>query len=56
MVKNTIWPIILNDLKYVGQYWNETGYDLWEEVRVLMLQLERKTTITDSRLWRWGTC
>lgn len=33
MVKNTIWPIILNDLKYVGQYWNQTGYDLWEEVR-----------------------
>ena len=32
MVKNTIWPIVLNDLKYVGQYWNQTGYDLWEEV------------------------
>ena len=26
------WPLILNDLKYVGQYWNNTGYDLWEEV------------------------
>jgi glucoamylase len=34
MVKKTIWPIILNDLKYVGQYWNQTGYDLWEEVRL----------------------
>ncbi|KAK5501693.1 hypothetical protein LTR83_003374 [Exophiala xenobiotica] len=26
------WPLILNDLKYVGQYWNQTGFDLWEEV------------------------
>lgn len=30
--KNVIWPIINNDLNYVAQYWNETGYDLWEEV------------------------
>lgn len=30
--KATIWPIISNDLSYVAQYWNETGYDLWEEV------------------------
>lgn len=29
--KNVIWPIISNDLSYVGQYWNQTGYDLWEE-------------------------
>ncbi|KAJ5714421.1 uncharacterized protein N7483_011602 [Penicillium malachiteum] len=27
-----IWPIVRNDLSYVTQYWNETGYDLWEEV------------------------
>lgn len=27
---------ILNDLIYVGQYWNQTGYDLWEEVHVLV--------------------
>ncbi|PMD45419.1 carbohydrate-binding module family 20 protein [Hyaloscypha variabilis F] len=27
-----VWPIIQNDLSYVTQYWNETGYDLWEEV------------------------
>lgn len=32
VVKTIYWPIILNDLKYVGQYWNNTGYDLWEEV------------------------
>ncbi|KAI0831613.1 carbohydrate-binding module family 20 protein [Hypoxylon sp. FL0890] len=27
-----VWPIIENDLSYVAQYWNQTGYDLWEEV------------------------
>lgn len=27
-----IWPIVRNDLSYVAQYWNQTGYDLWEEV------------------------
>ena len=48
MVKNTIWPIILNDLKYVGQYWNQTGYDLWEEVRFSLLLLNSKTTTTES--------
>lgn len=32
VAKNLYWPLILNDLKYVGQYWNQTGYDLWEEV------------------------
>jgi glucoamylase len=31
-VKTVIWPIISNDLSYVGQYWNQTGFDLWEEV------------------------
>lgn len=31
-VKDVIWPIISNDLNYVAQYWNETGFDLWEEV------------------------
>ncbi|KAJ5737957.1 Glucoamylase [Penicillium malachiteum] len=30
-VVNIMWPIISNDLAYVGQYWNETGFDLWEE-------------------------
>ena len=32
-VKTRIWPIIANDLSYVGQYWNSTGFDLWEEVQ-----------------------
>ncbi|OJJ44919.1 hypothetical protein ASPZODRAFT_153256 [Penicilliopsis zonata CBS 506.65] len=27
-----VWPVIHNDLSYVAQYWNRTGYDLWEEV------------------------
>ncbi|RDL30375.1 putative Glucoamylase P [Venustampulla echinocandica] len=31
--KNVIWPVISNDLSYVGQYWNQTGFDLWEEVQ-----------------------
>jgi glucoamylase len=29
--KTKIWPIISNDLSYVGQYWNQSGFDLWEE-------------------------
>ncbi|CAK7266786.1 hypothetical protein SEPCBS57363_002269 [Sporothrix epigloea] len=31
-VSKTLWPIISNDISYVGQYWNSTGFDLWEEV------------------------
>ncbi|KAI1007584.1 Glucoamylase [Podosphaera aphanis] len=31
-VNDNLWPIIKNDLSYVAQYWNETGFDLWEEV------------------------
>ncbi|CRG83125.1 glucoamylase [Talaromyces islandicus] len=26
-----VWPIVKNDLAYVAQYWNKTGFDLWEE-------------------------
>ncbi|KAF2463096.1 starch-binding glucan 1,4-alpha-glucosidase [Lindgomyces ingoldianus] len=29
---NIVWPIVKNDLEYVAQYWNQTGFDLWEEV------------------------
>lgn len=29
--KDKIWPVVRNDLTYVAQYWNETGFDLWEE-------------------------
>jgi len=31
-VKSIIWPIVQNDLSYVTQYWNQTGFDLWEEI------------------------
>ncbi|KAF2755745.1 Glucoamylase [Pseudovirgaria hyperparasitica] len=31
--KDIIWPIVNNDLSYVTQYWNQTGFDLWEEVQ-----------------------
>lgn len=30
--KNTVWPVISKDLAYTVRYWNQTGYDLWEEV------------------------
>ncbi|XWX00858.1 hypothetical protein V2A60_008881 [Cordyceps javanica] len=30
--KQIVWPVIQNDLNYVAQYWNQTGFDLWEEV------------------------
>ncbi|KAJ5226860.1 uncharacterized protein N7469_006866 [Penicillium citrinum] len=33
VVKSNIWPIVQNDLNYVAQYWNQTGFDLWEEVQ-----------------------
>jgi glucoamylase len=32
-VKSLVYPIIQNDLSYVSQYWNQTGFDLWEEVQ-----------------------
>jgi glucoamylase len=32
-VTNTIWPVVQTDLNYVAQNWNQTTYDLWEEVR-----------------------
>lgn len=31
-VANIIWPIVQNDLSYVTQYWNQTTFDLWEEI------------------------
>ncbi|KFX99237.1 hypothetical protein V490_01898 [Pseudogymnoascus sp. VKM F-3557] len=30
--ESSIWPILVNDLAYVVQYWNQGGFDLWEEV------------------------
>ncbi|KAF8629839.1 hypothetical protein AX15_003205 [Amanita polypyramis BW_CC] len=31
-VTGTLWPIIKMDLDYVAAYWNQSTYDLWEEV------------------------
>lgn len=31
-VKDTLWPIIKLDLDYVAYYWNQSTFDLWEEV------------------------
>lgn len=32
IVSQLVWPIIRNDLSYTAEFWNETGFDLWEEV------------------------
>ncbi|KAM0720925.1 hypothetical protein Q7P37_003210 [Cladosporium fusiforme] len=32
-VTEIIWPILQNDLSYVTQHWNETTFNLWEEVK-----------------------
>ncbi|KHJ30034.1 putative glycoside hydrolase family 15 protein [Erysiphe necator] len=32
IANDNVWPIIRNDLSYIAQYWNQTGFDLWEEV------------------------
>ncbi|GAM83340.1 hypothetical protein ANO11243_013270 [Dothideomycetidae sp. 11243] len=31
-VQNIIWPVVQNDLSYVTQYWNQSTFDLWEEI------------------------
>ncbi|TFK40744.1 glucoamylase [Crucibulum laeve] len=31
-VTSKLWPIIKLDLDYVSTFWNQTGFDLWEEV------------------------
>lgn len=31
-VTNTLWPIIQLDLDYVASNWNQSTFDLWEEV------------------------
>ncbi|KAK3343986.1 glucan 1, 4-alpha-glucosidase [Lasiosphaeria hispida] len=31
--QTVVWPVIKNDLAYTAQYWNQTGFDLWEEVQ-----------------------
>lgn len=29
---NNVWPVIERDLAYTVRFWNQTGFDLWEEV------------------------
>lgn len=29
---NTVWPVISKDLAYTVRFWNQTGFDLWEEI------------------------
>jgi glucoamylase len=31
-VTSTLWPIVKRDLDYVATYWNQSTFDLWEEV------------------------
>ncbi|PPQ72654.1 hypothetical protein CVT26_004320 [Gymnopilus dilepis] len=31
-VTNSLWPVIKLDLDYVSTYWNQSTFDLWEEV------------------------
>ncbi|KAL1649569.1 glycoside hydrolase 15 protein [Diplodia intermedia] len=31
--RDVVWPVIRNDLSYTTEYWNQTGFDLWEEVQ-----------------------
>jgi glucoamylase len=31
-VTSTLWPLIQNDLNYVSANWNQSTFDLWEEV------------------------
>lgn len=31
--QTVVWPVMKNDLSYSAQYWNQTGFDLWEEVQ-----------------------
>ncbi|KAL3420003.1 Glucoamylase P [Phlyctema vagabunda] len=52
-VKTVIWPVISNDLSYVGQYWNQTGFDLWEEINgssFFTLQQQHKSLVEGSLL------
>ncbi|KAG0646292.1 hypothetical protein D0Z07_8248 [Hyphodiscus hymeniophilus] len=48
-----IWPIIQNDLSYVTEYWNQTGFDLWEEVdgsSFFTLQAQHRALVEGSAL------
>lgn len=51
--KTVVWPVIANDLAYVGQYWNQSGFDLWEEVygsSFFTIQNQHKALVQGSQL------
>lgn len=53
--QKVIWPIISNDLSYVGQYWNQTGFDLWEEVlgsSFFTIQNQHRSLVQGTKLAR----
>jgi glucoamylase len=31
-LQKTAWPILKLDLDYLAAFWNQTGFDLWEEL------------------------
>ncbi|PKY01204.1 glucan 1,4-alpha-glucosidase [Aspergillus campestris IBT 28561] len=47
-VVQNIWPVVSNDLSYVGQYWSGVGFDLWEEVNatsVFTISVQHKALV-----------
>ncbi|KIM75770.1 carbohydrate-binding module family 20 protein [Piloderma croceum F 1598] len=50
-VTSTLWPILKLDLDYISQNWNETTFDLWEEVSSSSFF----TTAVQHRALREGT-
>ena len=32
LLEESLWPMVKADLDYVASYWNQTGFDLWEEL------------------------
>ena len=32
IVVSDIWPILANDLAYIGKYWSQPTFALWDEV------------------------
>ncbi|KAL4738199.1 Six-hairpin glycosidase-like protein [Aspergillus similis] len=32
LAANTVWPVVHNDISYLTEYWNQSGFDLWEDL------------------------
>ena len=61
VVKAVIWPVVQNDLSYVSQYWNQTGFDLWEEVNgssIFTTAMQQRALVEGSDLAKalGGSC